>query len=251
MTQCADQFVAIVTGSAKNIGRAIAMTLAKSGVRVIVHAKTSVQACEQTVSEIKAMGGEAHAVLSDISTPAGAKLLITECVEHYGQIDILINNAAIRKHTAFEALYPTEWREVTATILDSAYFCSHAALPHLKKSKCASIVNFGGMSAHTGSKERAHVLAAKMGLIGFTRGLASDLGDHSITVNCIVPGLIETERGESAGQGLPEHHHKNKTLLGRKGHPQEIADYVAFLCSEKARYITGQSIHINGGAYLS
>jgi 3-oxoacyl-[acyl-carrier protein] reductase len=245
------QPVAIVTGSAKNIGRSIAITLARSGVRVIVHAKTSAQACQDTVKAIQDLGGQAHAVLSDISTPEGAQLLIDQCITHFGQLDMLINNAAIRKHTPFESLLYAEWREVTATILDSAYLCSHAAAPHLKKSSCASIVNFGGMSAHTGSKERAHVLAAKMGLIGLTRGLASDLGEHAITVNCIVPGLIDTERGESAGKGLPEHHQKNKTLVGRKGHPQEIADYVLFLCSDKARYVTGQSIHINGGAYLS
>jgi 3-oxoacyl-[acyl-carrier protein] reductase len=243
--------VAIVTGSAKNIGRAIAINLAQSGVRVIVHAKTSAHDCAETVKMIEDLGGHAHAVLSDISTPEGAQLLIDQCIAHYGQLDILINNAAIRKHTPFESLHYSEWREVTATILDSAYLCAHAAAPFLKKSACASIVNFGGMSAHTGSKERAHVLAAKMGLIGLTRGLASDLGEHAVTVNCIVPGLIETERGESAGKGLPEHHQKNKTLVGRKGLPQEIADYVLFLCSDKARYVTGQSIHINGGAYLS
>jgi 3-oxoacyl-[acyl-carrier protein] reductase len=243
--------VAIVTGSAKNIGRAIALTLAKSGVRVIVHAKTSLADCQDTVREIKALGGDAHEVLADISTPDGAKHLIEECINRFGQLDMLINNAAIRKHTPIESLLYPEWREVTATILDSAYLCAHAAIPYLKLSPCASIINFGGMSAHTGSRERAHVLAAKMGLIGLTRGLASDLGDHAITVNCIVPGLIDTERGQSAGEGLPQHHQKNKTLVGRKGLSVEIADYVQFLCSDKARYVTGQSIHINGGAFLS
>jgi 3-oxoacyl-[acyl-carrier protein] reductase len=243
--------VAIVTGSAKNIGRSIAIHLAKSGVRVLVHAKNSKDTCEETVQAIVQLGGQAHAVLADVSQPEGAQHLIHRCIEHFGQVDMLINNAAIRRHTAFDHLTYMEWREVTSTILDSAYLCSHAALPYLKASPCASIINFGGMSAHTGSKERAHVLAAKMGVIGLTRGLASDLGANGITVNCIIPGLIETERGESAGEGLPEHHQKNKTLLGRKGTPQEIADYVVFLCSDKARYITGQSIHINGGAFLS
>jgi 3-oxoacyl-[acyl-carrier protein] reductase len=121
----------------------------------------------------------------------------------------------------------------------------------LKASSAGSIVNMGGMSAHTGSKDRAHVLAAKSGLIGLTRGLAHDLSVHGITVNCLVPGLIDTERGESAGLGAPEHHSRNKTLLGRRGEPEEVAEMVGFLCGPKARYMTGQTVHLNGGSFLS
>ena len=115
----------------------------------------------------------------------------------------------------------------------------------------ASIINLGGMSAHTGSRERAHVIAAKTGLIGLTRALACDLSEHGINVNCVVPGLIETERGHSAGGGAPEHHAKNKTLSGVRGRPEDVADLVVFLCGPKARYITGQTLHANGGAFFS
>jgi 3-oxoacyl-[acyl-carrier protein] reductase len=115
----------------------------------------------------------------------------------------------------------------------------------------ASIIFMGGMSAHTGSKDRAHVVTAKMGLVGLTKALAHDLSEFGINVNCVVPGLIDTVRGESAGKGTPEHHKKNTSLIGRRGDVSEVAQLVQFLCSDKSRYITGQTIHANGGAFLA
>ena len=243
--------VALVTGSAKNIGRAIALHLAKQGAHVMVNARSSERECAQVVELIKSSGGQACFHVSDISHPEGAQSLIRATEEAFGRLDILVNNAAIRRHSNFESLSWLEWREVLGTILDGAYLCTHAALPLLKASSAGSIVNMGGMSAHTGSKDRAHVLAAKSGLIGLTRGLAHDLSVHGITVNCLVPGLIDTERGESAGSGAPEHHSRNKTLLGRRGEPEEVAEMVGFLCGPKARYMTGQTVHLNSGSFLS
>src|ERR1700759_3912758 len=143
-----------------------------------------------------------------------------------------------------------EWREVMTVILDAAFHGVHACLPELKKSGSGAIVNIGGMSAHTGSQHRAHVIAAKAGLVGLTRALAHDLASDGITVNCVVPGLIATQRGGAAGNTEPAHHAERKTLLGRRGMPEEVANLVAFLCSDKARYLTGQVIHANGGAFL-
>ncbi len=243
--------VALVTGSAKNIGRAIALHLAKQGAHVMVNARSSERECAQVVELIKSSGGQACFHVSDISHPEGSQSLIRATEEAFGRLDILVNNAAIRRHSNFESLSWLEWREVLGTILDGAYLCTHAALHLLKASSAGSIVNMGGMSAHTGSKDRAHVLAAKSGLIGLTRGLAHDLSVHGITVNCLVPGLIDTERGESAGSGAPEHHSRNKTLLGRRGEPEEVAEMVGFLCGPKARYMTGQTVHLNGGSFLS
>ena len=243
--------VALVTGSAKNIGRAIALHLAKHGAHVMINAKSAERECAEVVELIKSSGGQASFHVCDISHPEGSQSLIHATEEAFGRLDILVNNAAIRRHSDFESLSWLEWREVLGTILDGAYLCTHAALALLKASSAGSIVNMGGMSAHTGSKDRAHVLAAKSGLIGLTRGLAHDLSVHGITVNCLVPGLIDTERGESAGSGAPEHHSRNKTLLGRRGTPQEVAEMVGFLCGPKARYMTGQTVHLNGGAFLS
>jgi len=245
--------VAIVTGSVKNIGRAIAISLAKVGAQVVINARSHSEQMDELVHEINQLGTGAKAVgiAADISNVEGAKQLIEESVKAFGKIDILINNAALRRHTPFAELEWEDWREVMGTILDGAYLCAKAALPYLKESSMGSIVNFGGLSAHTGSKERAHVVTAKMGLIGLTRALAHDLSEFGITVNCVVPGLIDTVRGESAGSGTPEHHGKNKTLFGRRGSIEEVANLVEFLCGPKARYITGQTIHANGGAYLA
>ncbi len=242
--------VAIVSGSAKNIGKEIALELAREGATVVVNARTSLEEANGVVREIEAIGGRAHIHMADVSEPDGAASLVACAIERFGRLDILVNNAAVRRHSSLESLELIEWREVMGSILDAAYLCSRSALPYLRKSDLASIINIGGMSAHTGSKERAHVIAAKAGLSGLTKGLAHELGEDRITVNCVVPGLIDTLRGESAGVGKPEHHSKNKTLIGRKGDSREVAYLVAFLCSPKARYITGQTMHANGGAYL-
>jgi 3-oxoacyl-[acyl-carrier protein] reductase len=241
--------VAIVTGAARNIGRAIAVELGRQGAKVMVNAQSSKAEAEQTAALVIAAGGEALVQLADVSTPEGAQRLIDSAIAGFGQIDILVNNAAIRRESPFDELDWQQWRAVMGVILDGAYLCAHAATPYLRKSTAGAVINIGGMSAHGGSAGRAHVLAAKMGLIGLTRALAYDLSENGVTSNCVVPGLIDTARGQSA-QGTPAHHAKHATLLGRRGTPQEVAELVVFLCGPRARYLTGQTMHANGGAYL-
>jgi 3-oxoacyl-[acyl-carrier protein] reductase len=241
--------VAIVTGAARNIGRAIAVELGRQGASVVVNVQSSVAEANETADMIVQAGGNALVQLADVSTPEGAQSLIDAAVAKYGQIDILVNNAAIRRESNFDDLDWQQWRAVMGVILDGAYLCAHAATPYLRKSPAGAVINIGGMSAHGGSAGRAHVLAAKMGLIGLTRALAYDLSENGVTSNCVVPGLIDTARGHSA-QGTPSHHAKHATLLGRRGTSQEVADLVAFLCGPRARYLTGQTMHANGGAYL-
>jgi len=242
--------VAVVTGSARNIGREIALELAAAGNAVIVNARSSAAEAAEVVRAIEATGGRAAVHLADVSEPAGAQSLAEAAIRHFGQIDILINNAAVRREVPFEELDFARWREVMSVILDGAYLCAHAALPYLRQSNAGAIVNIGGMSAHAGSAGRAHVIAAKAGLVGLTRALAHDLGPDGITVNCVVPGLIATVRGGSAGNSEPAHHAERTTLLGRRGQPDEVASLVQFLCGPTARYVTGQTIHANGGAFL-
>jgi len=241
--------VAIVTGAARNIGRAIAVALGRQGAHVVVNVRGSFDEAERTADLVFEAGGKAFVHAADVTDPDAVRGLIDAAVAGFGGIDILVNNAAIRKEAAFEALDWAQWRAVTGVILDGAYLCTHAATPYLKQSEAGAIVNIGGMSAHAGSAGRAHVIAAKLGLVGLTRALACDLGEFGITANCVVPGLIDTVRGASA-QGEPAHHGRHRTLLGRRGEAQEVADLVAFLCGPKARYLTGQSMHANGGAYL-
>lgn len=241
--------VAFITGAGRNIGRAIALALAKDGAAVVVNARSNKGEVDAVVAEIEKSGGQALALLGDVADPAAVESMIAAAAKHFGRIDMLINNAAVRAEQSLEAMSYENWRRILSVILDGAFLCTKAALPHLKKSDMGSIVNFGGLSAHTGSKDRAHVVTAKAGIIGLTRALAHDLAADKITVNCVVPGLINTQRPATALN--PEHHSKHDTLFGRRGEPAEVATIVRFLCGPGARYITGQTIHVSGGAYLS
>jgi 3-oxoacyl-[acyl-carrier protein] reductase len=239
--------VAVVTGSGRNIGRAIALTLAAGGAAVVVNTRSNKQEADAVVREIEAAGGKAVAVLGDVSDPATAKNLVA-AAQKLGRLDFLINNAAIRKETPLEKMTFEEWRQVHAIILDGAFHCVQACAPLIRKSGAGAIVNIGGMSAHGGSKHRVHVLTAKSALVGFTKALAHDLADDHVTVNYLSPGLIKTTR--EPGVPEPQHHGVQKTLTGERGTPEDIAAAVRFLCGPGARYITGQTIHANGGAYL-
>jgi 3-oxoacyl-[acyl-carrier protein] reductase len=239
--------VAIVTGSARNIGRAIARALAQSGAAVVVNAKSSSADAEAVVREILNGGGKATAKIADVGTPAGANDLVAAAIDNFGRVDIVVNNAAVRREVDFEKLDYAEWREIVATILDGAYLCAQAALPHMIAAGGGSIVNIGGLSSFTGAARRAHVIAAKAGLVGLTRALAHDLAPHGITVNCVAPGLIDTARRGPE----PAHHATHATLVGRRGTPEDIAGVVRFLCGPDGRYITGQTLHANGGVFMA
>jgi 3-oxoacyl-[acyl-carrier protein] reductase len=164
----------------------------------------------------------------------------------FGRLDILVNNAAVRNEAPFEELSYEAWREVLAVALDGPFLCTRAALPALMRSDQASVVNIGGLTAYTGAQHRAHVITAKAGLDGLTKALAHDLAPHGVTVNLVSPGLIATERKGSD----PHHHGTRSNLLGRRGTPEEVAAMVRHVCGPAARYLTGQTFHVNGGAYL-
>lgn len=240
--------VAIVTGAGRNIGRALALALAAGGAAVAVNARSNRAEADTVVAEITAAGGQALAVLGDVADPTTADLVVAETMRRFGRVDILVNNAAIRREASLENLDLAAWREVMATTLDASFLTAKAVLPHMRAAGGGAIVNIGGLSAHTGAKHRAHVITAKAGLIGLTRALAHDLAADGITVNCVVPGLIDTSRDPSAA--LPSHHQVNRTLVGRLGRPEEIAAAVVYLAGPGARYTTGQTLHVNGGAYL-
>jgi 3-oxoacyl-[acyl-carrier protein] reductase len=241
--------VAIVTGSGRNIGRAMALSLAAGGAAVVVSARSNQKEADAVVREIEAGGGRAVAVLGDVAEAATAAKLADAAVKNFGRIDFLINNAAIRREKPLDQISFEEWREVHGVVLDAAFHGVKACLPHLRKSGAGAIVNIGGMSAFTGSKDRVHVVTAKSGLVGFTKALAHELAADKITVNCLSPGLIATTR--AAGAPEPQHHQVHGTLTGERGTPEDIASVVRFLCGPGARYMTGQTIHANGGAYLA
>jgi 3-oxoacyl-[acyl-carrier protein] reductase len=241
--------VAIVTGAGRNIGRAIALALADGGASIVVNVRSNKEEADAVAREIETAGGKAAVHIGNIADPSAANALAEIALMRFGGIDILVNNAALRREQSFDEMNYVEWRTVLDVTLDGAFLCAKACLPALKKSVTGRIVNIGGLSAHTGAKDRAHVITAKAGIVGFTRGLAHDLAEAHITVNCVVPGLISTPRPKHVPQ--PQHHLTHGTISGQRGTPDDVAAVVRFVCGAAAGHLTGQSIHVNGGAYLA
>jgi 3-oxoacyl-[acyl-carrier protein] reductase len=240
--------VAIVTGAGRNIGRAIALALAEGGASIVVNARSNHAEADAVARDIEALGGKALVHIGDVADAAAMRAMAAAAAKHFGRIDILVNNAALRREKPFAEMSYSEWREILDVTLDGTFHCVKACLPALRKSGAGAIVNIGGLSAHTGAKNRAHVVTAKAGLVGLTRALAHDLASDGITVNCVVPGLIGTPRPPNKPE--PAHHLTHQTITGERGKPEDVAEAVRFLCGPGARYINGQAIHANGGAYL-
>jgi 3-oxoacyl-[acyl-carrier protein] reductase len=236
---------AIVTGSVRRIGKAIALALAREGVDVVIHARSSRAEAEATAKEVEAAGARALVHLADITDEAAVNRMAEAALAAFGRIDIVVNNAANRKETPFLEMSLAEWRDFTGVILDGAFLCSRAALPHMVRNRHGRIINIGGVSAHLGVAGRAHIGAAKTGLVGLTRALASEFAAHGITVNCVVPGRIGGERSATSGRGI-----SRAPPVGHEGTPEHVAEIVRTLCLPTGDYITGQTIHVSGGLYM-
>lgn len=234
--------VAIVTGSSRRMGRAIALRLAASGATVIVNAKTSAAAAAEVARTIQEQGGTALSLLADVTDAGQVREMVRKVHDNFGRIDILVNTVAIRHHAPLAETSFTDWREVLSSVLDSTFLCSQACAPHLVASK-GTIVNIGGASAHFGQKDHAAVMTAKMGLVGLTRALAIDLGPD-VVVNCLIPGRIdapEDRRSPTARYPM------ERIPAARAGTLQEVAEAVVMLCNPHSRFVNAQAIHISGG----
>lgn len=242
--------VAIVTGSARNIGRATALMLAADGAAIMVHARRDADGVAETLELLRAAGATAESHLADLSTEDGSTGLAAATLARLGRVDILVNNAAVRRNTAITDMSLAEWREVLGASLDASFLMTRAVVPQMIAGKWGRIVNLGGISMFSGLAGRAHVSAAKAGMVGMTRSLATELGPHGITVNVVAPGAIATQRGAAAG-ARPGASTAAGVPLGRDGRPEEIAHVVRMLCQPDGAYTTGQTIEVNGGRHYS
>jgi 3-oxoacyl-[acyl-carrier protein] reductase len=240
--------VAIVTGAARNIGRAAALALAELGFDLVVHSGSNREGTEETARLVEAKGRRALVRLGDL-TEEGTSNALAEAARSLGTPAVLVNNAALRRAVPFEEMSLEEWRAVLAINLDAAFLCSRAVIGDMAAAGWGRIINIGGLSGHMGAASRAHVVTSKAALVGFSKALAIEYAGKGVTANCVVPGEIETERGGAAGARAA---HPNKALppVGRRGRPEEVAALVALLCGPDSGYLTGQTYHANGGLYL-
>ena len=241
--------VAIVTGAAKNIGRATCESLAKLGYNILVHANSDKKGADETIKLIKQTGIITNRVIGDLTNPETSKELISEASK-LGKVSVLVNNASQREFKKFENMSFDDWRFVMSINLDALFHTCKAVLPEMKKNNWGRVVNLGGLSAHISAIGRAHVITSKLAVVGFTRALAMEYAETGITINTVVPGLIDTVRGASAGSSLVHPSHSNPPV-GRKGYPEEVATMISNLCGPNSDFITGQTIHVNGGSYFS
>ena len=237
--------VALVTGSGRNIGRSIVLALAKEGADVVVNARSNRKEVESVAEEVRALGAKAIPLLADVGNREQLEAMLDQALAEFGHIDIVVNNAATRPHKPFAEMSYEDWRGVLATDLDSAFLSTKAALPGMVERQWGRVINLSGLQAFQGRHGGAHISAAKVGLIGFTRALATELAPDGILVNCIVPGLIDTIRNGEPRTRPPSR--LSEIPVGRMGEPQDIASLCSFLCSDAAGFITGQTIHVNGG----
>jgi 3-oxoacyl-[acyl-carrier protein] reductase len=241
--------VAIVTGAGLNTGAVIARTLAGEGAAVVVNYRGAAEGARATVAEIEAAGGRAIALQADITRPQEVARLVERAVEAFGPVGILVNNANVRSYRPLMEISHEEWRATLAPTLDGSFFCIQACVPHMRRLGRGTIVNIGGSSAHSGRPNRCHVAAAKAGLAGMTGALATELAPDNITVNCIVPGRIDTPRPPKVAHRPSETVHVSPA--GRSASQQEIANLVRFLCGDECRFISGAMLHANGAAYVT
>jgi 3-oxoacyl-[acyl-carrier protein] reductase len=242
--------VALVTGAGRNIGRCIALTLARDGAAIVVNGRADGEAVQSVVREIEEAGGKAIAAMGDVSDPAVAPLLADAAARAFGGVDILVSNAGLRRQTSFLDMSFEEWREIMSVALDGAFLLAKAIVPQMVQRGGGALVAMSGISTHVGTPNRCHVSASKSGLEGLVRALAVELAPHRITCNAISPGAIDTTRGASAGPTPPSR--VNRPIpLKRFGRVEEIAAMVRLLVGPEGTFVTGQTIHVNGGEFLT
>ena len=243
--------IALVTGAGQNIGRSIALDLAASGAIIIVNGRNDEGLVLDTVKEIEKNGGRAKGVMADISDPDSVKRMMDNTEKEHGGLDILVCNAGLRRQTPFLDMSFTEWREILSVALDGAFLLTKAAVPLMIKRGRGSIVGLSGISHHIGTPSRCHVSASKAGLEGLMRSLAIELAPYKITCNCIAPGLIDTVRGKSSGERPTSSNNNNIPPIQRIGDVEEIAALVNLIVGPNGGFTTGQTIHVNGGSFLT
>jgi len=242
--------VAVVTGSGRGIGRAIALKLAEAGATVVVNDIGEADPIEAVAEEIKAMGRQSLPILADVSSSSDVARLVEETIAAYGKVDILVNNAGIARDRLLLRMSDEDWDRVLDVDLKSVFLCTRAVLRHMVKQRWGRIISISSIVGIVGKPGHANYASAKAGIIGFTRTIAKEVASHGITANAIAPGFIDTDMTQQLKEDWKQEL-KRQIPLGDFGSPRDVAEAVAFLASEEARYITGQVLGVDGGMAIS
>lgn len=237
----------VVTGGTRGIGRGIVLAMADAGAQVLTCYRTDGEAVERLTRQLKELGGDHHVIRADVSSAADVVELAEETTARLGGVDVLVNNAGVISHVPYEELLLEEWDRVLQTNLTGTFLTIQKLLPLMGEG--ASIVNVGSRAAVAGIPQRAHYTASKAAVVGLTRSLCKELGRRGIRVNVVAPGVINTDEGNMSDEQKAEFikRYSHLTALGRFGTPDEIAGAVLFLASDLSSYITGETLHVDGG----
>ncbi|HCX3191388.1 TPA: 3-oxoacyl-[acyl-carrier-protein] reductase [Staphylococcus aureus] len=240
---------ALVTGASRGIGRSIALQLAEEGYNVAVNYAGSKEKAEAVVEEIKAKGVDSFAVQANVADADEVKAMIKEVVSQFGSLDVLVNNAGITRDNLLMRMKEQEWDDVIDTNLKGVFNCIQKATPQMLRQRSGAIINLSSVVGAVGNPGQANYVATKAGVIGLTKSAARELASRGITVNAVAPGFIVSDMTDALSDELKEQM-LTQIPLARFGQDTDIANTVAFLASDKAKYITGQTIHVNGGMYM-
>lgn len=242
--------VALVTGASRGIGREIALQLARDGANVAVNYAGSEQKAMEVVQEIKSLGREGIAIQGDVANSEAVTNMVKEVIDTFGQLDILVNNAGITRDNLLMRMKEEDWDAVINTNLKGVFLCTKAVTRQMMKQRSGRIINISSIVGASGNAGQANYVAAKSGVIGLTKTSAMELAPRGITVNAIAPGFITTDMTDKLPEDIQQQMLK-QIPLGTFGEPKDIANVVSFLASDDSKYITGQTIHVNGGMYMN